>query len=99
MATRQFPGGQDIGDYTAPSGGPEPESPVRLALYMQNWTGITTWETWQNDSYDPRVRGLIAPTDQRDATNILARNPAHPYSPAPIAISQYALNTQQVYNG
>jgi hypothetical protein len=94
-------------DATAVYGGHFPGAPFRPGQYAQNWSGVTYWQTW--DVIGGLLNGAGYPTNYREYVSrggandtvqlLLSRNQPQQYAPAPIAISQYALATQQVYVG
>lgn len=94
-------------DYNAVYGGRLPNEPFRPAAYQQNWSGLPQWQTWAAmgsyltpSEYPTGYRPLIARGNAADTAQLLLlRNQPQQYAPAPIAISQYALATQQVYIG
>lgn len=92
--------GISIGDYTAPTGGRVATGPNRLAQYQQNWSGMPYWQTWDVLEYPKEYRAYLKNDNvTQGALLMIARNPATRSAAAPIAIGQYALQTQQVYAG
>jgi hypothetical protein len=106
--SRQSSNFQQDFDAQAIYGGHYPEYPFRPAEYMQNWSGVRYFQTWDslggmwnnNEDYPTEYRKYITSGYASDTAQLLLyRNQPQQYAPAPIAISQYALNTQQVYVG
>ena len=92
--------GVSVGDFQAPMGGREATGPDRLAQYQQNWSGMGYWQTWDVLEYPKEYRSYLTNNNVgQNALLLIARNPATRASAAPIAIGQYALQTQQVYSG
>lgn len=94
-------------DTSAVYGGHYPSMPFRPAQYQQNWTGIHRWQTYaelggflSGDGYPVMYRPLLVSGNAEMAYRVLeGRNRPVQYSAAPIAIQNYAINTQMVYNG
>lgn len=94
-------------DARAVYGGHFPGAPFRPAAYQQNWSGVPFWQSWDvigglfgGTGYSNEYRALITRGNAGDAAQLLlSRNQPQQYAPAPIAISQYALSTSQVYVG
>lgn len=95
-------------DYDAVYGGHYPSCPDRPAAYQENWSGILYWQSWDalggmfsnNRDYPTEYRTYIMRGNANDTVQLLQyRNQPMQYSPAPIAIAQYAIGTQQVYIG
>lgn len=105
---RQSSNFQNELDSRAVYGGHFPSDPFRPAQYMQNWSGIEQWQTWDSlggmfsaqRDFPTEYRQYITAGNAADTVQLLLyRNQPQQYAPAPIALSQYALNTQQVYVG
>lgn len=97
-----------VQDASAVYGGHFPSDPYRPAQYMQNWSGVSQYQTWDSlggmwngiGDFPTEYRNYIVAGNVNDTNMLLLyRNAPAQYAPAPIAISQYALNTQQVYVG
>lgn len=94
-------------DARAVYGGHFPGPPFRPAEYQQNWSGVPFWQTWDviggllsGTGYPTGYREYISRGNANDTVQLLlSRNQPQQYAPAPIAISQYALSTAQVYVG
>lgn len=94
-------------DSLAVYGGHFPGEAFRPAGYQQDWSGLQYWQTWSiagaflnENEYPVDYRAYITRGNAADTAQLLLyRNQPQQYAPAPIAISQYALNTQQVYVG
>ena len=95
-------------DASAVYGGHFPEYPFRPAEYQQNWSGYRYFQTWDSlggmfsgqDDYPIEYRNYVLRGNAVDTAQLLLyRNQPLQYAPAPIAISQYAIGTQQVYVG
>lgn len=89
------------GDYGFPVQGHESGPAYRPAVYTQShWGGIDSWQTDSRLDYPPEYRVKITAGAVADTANIyLLNNMPSPISFAPIAIQEYALATQMVYNG
>lgn len=92
--------GADTGDYSATYGGHYPSGPNRIAVYQENWSGFSSWQTWDRLDNPLEYRQYLSRGNVSDTMQLLlVRNAPQPIQSAPIAIQQYALNTQLVYNG
>lgn len=94
--------------FDAVYGGHYPEFPFRPAEYQQNWSGSRYFQTWDelggmfsaDGNYEFNYRKYVTGGNVNATVQLLlSRNQPAPYAPAPIALQQYALNTQQVYVG
>lgn len=87
-------------DYDVPFNGYKSHAPFRPAMYTQNWSGIRDWQTWSNLEFPPGYRARITRGNVSDTMHIIqVRNQYVPLGYAPIALRNYALNTQMVYGG
>lgn len=95
----QLPGQIQPG-WEAPRGAVRRPGPSRLALYHQNWSGESTWQTWCNLDFPVDTRSTIMnQAAQAGALTTLARNQAAPTAVRPIPLQDYTLQTRMTYVG
>lgn len=92
--------GEAYPGWHAPRGRVRVSGPSRLAQYQMNWSGEYDFQTWCNLSYPPDLREVIENQNAQATAQILIyRNAPGRYSPRPIPIQDYALQTRQTYIG
>ena len=88
-------------DYGGYEGGSYSRPPFRPAIRVQSfWGGIKSCQSWADLDYPPEYRVKITQGALTQSAQVyLLNNMPQPIAFAPIAIQEYALQTQMVYQG
>lgn len=86
-------------DYGLEAQGSISRPAFRPAVYTQSfWGGLHSWQTWSDLEYPPEYRERVTKGAIADTAQItLLNNMPQPASFAPIAIQDYALATNMIY--